>query len=132
MSLAALLVAFTLQATPQGHAMKLDVKPSARLLQGTSEGFAAPVTATPVSFNDKLLHMSICANLAYGSATLARAFGFSQRWSLVIGAATAMGAGLLKEWMDLNGAGHAEWGDLGADVIGTAAGLSVTLLTGKF
>ncbi len=141
MTVLALVVAMSLGAGPEhtlsGHEPRTAGPTATRQFSLGVTGAALP--AAPVSpglevmlSTDKLLHMSISANLALGSVALARAFGVSKRWALVIGAATALGAGLIKELWDLRGNGQAEWADLGADVIGTTAGISVSLIFGTF
>ncbi|MDQ3264702.1 MAG: hypothetical protein M3Y59_13710 [Myxococcota bacterium] len=134
MTVLAMVVAMSLG---MGHEPRTFAPPATRQFSLGLTPAATP--ASPVApglevllSTDKLLHMSISANLALGSVALARAFGVSKRWALVIGAATALGAGLLKELWDLRGNGQAEWADLGADVIGTTAGVSVSLIFGTF
>lgn len=78
--------------------------------------------------SDKLLHMSISANLTLGSVALTRRWGVPRRWALLIGFGTALAAGVAKELWDFAGNGQAEWADLAADLIGTAAGVTVSLM----
>lgn len=89
-------------------------------------GFAPALAA--LGAPDKLLHMSISANLALGTVALSEALGVPRRWSLLLGVGAAMAVGLLKEAWDLRGNGTADWADVGANAVGTAAGISVSLL----
>lgn len=81
---------------------------------------------------DKALHFSFSAGLAglgYGGAALVTE---DRAIRLVVGGSVALGAGIVKELLDLGGLGHASWKDLAWDVAGTAVGLALSWLLDRF
>lgn len=134
-AVAALVVGLTVGTLGEGRVAEVsEVRPgraeassSFRWAQAQPAPAFVPGLATMLE-RDKLLHMSISANLALGTVALSEAFGIPRKWSLLLGVATAMAAGFLKEAWDMRGNGTAEWADLGANALGTAAGISVSLM----
>lgn len=82
----------------------------------------------PFFGRDKALHFGFSAALVgvgYGGAALV---GFDHRADrAVLGASLAIGAGFTKEVLDAGGLGTPSWKDFAWDVLGTLAGLGVSI-----
>src|SRR5262249_17867894 len=72
------------------------------------------------------------AELAINGYTLGAAFWEDRGARLASGAVLALTAGIGKELYDLSGHGDASWKDFTWDVIGTATGLLISWLVGKY
>jgi putative lipoprotein len=87
-----------------------------------------PRPVDPFFGRDKALHFSACAVFAgagYGAAALGGMHDRADR--AVMGASVAIGVGLTKEVLDAAGLGTPSWKDFAWDVLGTLAGLGVSL-----
>lgn len=87
----------------------------------------SPLLAGPDLFGeDKLKHFFASFFVASASASLGRSLGLEPEEAAWVGAGTAVGAGLVKEWLDLRGArpggGTAEATDLVWGALGAGAG----------
>jgi putative lipoprotein len=87
-----------------------------------------PPAADPFFGKDKALHFGFSVALAgvgYGGAALV---GFDHRADrAAMGASLAIGAGFTKEVLDAAGMGTPSWKDFAWDVLGTLAGLGVSI-----
>ncbi|HVV52124.1 MAG TPA: hypothetical protein VHO06_20820 [Polyangia bacterium] len=96
-------------------------------LAATGLARADPADADPWFGRDKALHFAATGSLAVVGYANAAMLTESRPARAAAGAALAIGAGAGKELWDLDGHGDASFRDLGWDLIGTAAGLLVSL-----
>ena len=85
----------------------------------------SPVYADKWTGKDKVLHIAASSGLTIGSYGLLRAYsGYNMGRRTAIAGAVGLGAGLLKEGLDMIfNTGEPSYKDLTMDVIGTATGL---------
>lgn len=81
---------------------------------------------------DKALHFAVSAGIAGVGYTGAAFFTDDVGVRLLVGGSLALGAGALKELLDLAGLGTPSWKDFVWDVLGAATGLLTSWLVDRF
>lgn len=84
---------------------------------------AAAAQTDPWWGRDKALHLGAGAVLAAGGYAAGAILWEEPEAALWTGAAVGLGAGVVKELLDLAGMGHPSWKDLAWDAVGMGAGL---------
>ena len=89
---------------------------------------AEPRDPDPWFGKDKALHFGVSALIACGGYAFGTQIFDDYAGPVVLGSGLALGAGVLKESLDLAGAGDPSLRDLTWDVMGTAVGVGVSVL----
>lgn len=103
---------------------------------GTLAGLLAPLlmpaparaqSSDPWWGRDKALHFGVSAGLSAGGYAASALLLERPGERALAGAALALSAGVVKELLDLAGAGDPSWRDLAWDGIGTAVGVGIAV-----